>query len=99
MKPLVVIPKNLYNERFDVHIYCGGNLFCFIGFPHDSLLPFLFDVRFSTAYELAVIVHDGLKGMNEEGENRFYYITLYNDPYPMGSIRKLIMYILQGEKS
>ena len=32
-------------------------------------------------YELAVIVQDGLRRMYEEGENRFYYITMYNEDY------------------
>jgi pyruvate dehydrogenase E1 component len=34
------------------------------------------------AYELAVIVHDGLKRMVENGENVFYYITVMNESYP-----------------
>jgi pyruvate dehydrogenase E1 component len=34
-------------------------------------------------YELAVIVQDGLKRMYEEGEDVFYYITMYNEDYPM----------------
>jgi pyruvate dehydrogenase E1 component len=33
------------------------------------------------AYELAVIVHDGLKRMVENGENVFYYITVMNESY------------------
>ena len=35
------------------------------------------------AYELAVIVHDGLKRMYEDQENVFYYITVHNQNYPM----------------
>ncbi len=34
-------------------------------------------------YELAVIVQDGLRRMYEEGEDHFYYITMYNEDYPM----------------
>src|ERR1035438_6859977 len=34
-------------------------------------------------YEIAVIVHDGIRRMYEVGEDRFYYITLYNEDYPM----------------
>ncbi len=34
------------------------------------------------AYELAVILRDGLRRMYEEDEACFYYITLYNEPYP-----------------
>ncbi len=35
------------------------------------------------AYELAVIIQDGLKRMCEDREDIFYYITLYNENYPM----------------
>ncbi|HEY7776666.1 MAG TPA: pyruvate dehydrogenase (acetyl-transferring), homodimeric type, partial [Kineobactrum sp.] len=33
------------------------------------------------AYELAVIIHDGLRRMYVEGENKFYYITTMNENY------------------
>ena len=33
------------------------------------------------AYELAVIVQDGLRRMFQEGENKFYYITTMNENY------------------
>ena len=35
------------------------------------------------AYEIAVIVQDGIRRMYQEGEELFYYITLYNENYPM----------------
>ena len=35
------------------------------------------------AYELAIIIQDGLHRMYEAGEDLFYYITLYNENYPM----------------
>ena len=35
------------------------------------------------AYEIAVILQDGLKRMLEEQEDTFYYITLQNEPYRM----------------
>ncbi len=35
------------------------------------------------AYELAVIIRDGLKRMFTDREDIFYYITLYNENYPM----------------
>ncbi|MBI2323635.1 MAG: pyruvate dehydrogenase (acetyl-transferring), homodimeric type, partial [Chloroflexi bacterium] len=35
------------------------------------------------AYETAVIVEEGLRRMLEAGEDVFYYITLYNENYPM----------------
>ncbi len=34
------------------------------------------------AYELAVIIHDGLRRMLHQQENVFYYITLTNESYP-----------------
>lgn len=35
------------------------------------------------AYEIAVIVQDGLRRMYQEEESIFYYLTLYNESYPM----------------
>ncbi|MGD1146813.1 MAG: pyruvate dehydrogenase (acetyl-transferring), homodimeric type [Thermoanaerobaculaceae bacterium] len=35
------------------------------------------------AYELAVIIRDGLKAMVDEDRDVFYYLTLYNENYPM----------------
>jgi len=35
------------------------------------------------AYELAVVVRDGLRRMYEVGEDVFYYVTLYNQDYSM----------------
>jgi pyruvate dehydrogenase E1 component len=35
------------------------------------------------AYELAVIIQDGVRRMYEEQEDLFYYITLYNESYEM----------------
>lgn len=34
-------------------------------------------------YELSVILQDGIKRMYERGEDCFYYITMYNEDYPM----------------
>jgi pyruvate dehydrogenase E1 component len=34
-------------------------------------------------YEMAVILRDGLRRMYQEGEDVFYYITMYNEDYPM----------------
>ncbi len=34
-------------------------------------------------YEIAVIAQDGMRRMYQEGEDRFYYITLYNEDYAM----------------
>jgi pyruvate dehydrogenase E1 component len=35
------------------------------------------------AYEVATIVREGLKRMYVDGEDVFYYVTLYNQDYPM----------------
>ena len=40
------------------------------------------------AYELAVIVHDGLRRMYVENEHHIYYITLYNENYLMPEMPK-----------
>jgi len=34
-------------------------------------------------YELAVVVQDGIRRMYEKGDPVFYYITMYNEDYPM----------------
>jgi pyruvate dehydrogenase E1 component len=33
------------------------------------------------AYEIAVIIQDGIRRMYQEGEDRFYYLTIYNENY------------------
>jgi pyruvate dehydrogenase E1 component len=35
------------------------------------------------AYEIAVIIQDGIRRMYRDGENWFYYITVMNEPYAM----------------
>jgi pyruvate dehydrogenase E1 component len=35
------------------------------------------------AYELAIIIQNGMKRMYHDGENIFYYLTLYNENYSM----------------
>ena len=49
----------------------------------SSTIPTLrtYDPAFS--YELAVIIADGLRRMYVEGEETFYYLTLYNENYEM----------------
>jgi pyruvate dehydrogenase E1 component len=34
-------------------------------------------------YELATILQDGMRRMYQQGEDRFYYITMYNEDYAM----------------
>lgn len=48
-----------------------------------STVPTLLAYDPAFAYEVLVIVADGLKRMYEEGEEIFYYLTLYNDSYAM----------------
>jgi pyruvate dehydrogenase E1 component len=43
-----------------------------------------FDPAF--AYEIAVIISDGLRRMYAQGEDVFYYLTLYNENYQMPSM-------------
>ncbi len=38
------------------------------------------------AYEVAVIVEDGLRRMHKDGQDVIYYITLQNEAYPMPAI-------------
>src|SRR5205814_5008347 len=40
------------------------------------------------AYELAIIVQDGIRRMYEKCEPVFYYITVYNETYPMPPLPK-----------
>src|SRR5438445_11172437 len=40
------------------------------------------------AYEIAIIVQDGIRRMYQNQEDRFYYLTLYNANYAMPSMPK-----------
>jgi len=46
-----------------------------------ALIPNCVSYDPAFAYELAVIIHDGLRRMYVEQENRFYYITVMNENY------------------
>jgi pyruvate dehydrogenase E1 component len=57
------------------------------------------------AYELATVIRDGMRRMYVDGEDIFYYITLYNENYPMppmpegseeGILRGLYLYRAAG---
>ena len=50
---------------------------------HASTVPTLLAYDPAFAYELAVIVADGLRRMFAEGEEIFYYLSLYNENYAM----------------
>jgi len=48
-----------------------------------STIPTLRAYDPAFAYEIAVIVQDGLRRMFRDGEETFYYLTLCNENYPM----------------
>jgi pyruvate dehydrogenase E1 component len=48
-----------------------------------STVPTLYAYDPAFAYELAVIISDGMKRMFEDGEEIFYYLCLYNEDYRM----------------
>jgi pyruvate dehydrogenase E1 component len=48
-----------------------------------STIPNLLAYDPAFDYETAVIVHDGLKRMYEQGEEIFYFLALYNEDYHM----------------
>ena len=48
-----------------------------------STIPTLYTYDAAFGYEVATIVADGLRRMYGEGEEVFYYLTLYNEKYPM----------------
>ena len=48
-----------------------------------SVVPTCASYDCTYVYEIAVIVQDGIRRMFQEGEDRFYYITAYNEDYPM----------------
>jgi pyruvate dehydrogenase E1 component len=48
-----------------------------------STVPTLAAYDPAYAYELAIIVREGMRRMFEAGEDVMYYITLYNEKYPM----------------
>ena len=50
---------------------------------HASTIPTLMAYDPAFAYEIAVIIQDGLKRMYVDGEELFYYLTLYNENYAM----------------
>ena len=54
---------------------------------HSQLLattiPTLMTYDPAFAYEIAVIVQDGMRRMYQEGEDVFYYLSLYNENYAM----------------
>ena len=52
----------------------------------SSTIPTLLTYDPAFTYELAVIIADGMRRMFVEGEEIFYYLTLYNENFPMPSM-------------
>jgi pyruvate dehydrogenase E1 component len=50
---------------------------------HASTVPNCISYDAGFAYELAVIIQEGLRRMYEAGESVFYYLTAYNETYLM----------------
>ena len=50
---------------------------------HASTVPTLMAYDPAFAYELAVIIADGMKRMYRDGEDLFYYLSLYNENHTM----------------
>jgi pyruvate dehydrogenase E1 component len=48
-----------------------------------AAIPTLMTYDPAFAYEIAVIVQDGMRRMYQEGEDIFYYLSLYNENYAM----------------
>jgi pyruvate dehydrogenase E1 component len=53
-----------------------------------STVPNLLTYDPAFAYELALIIEDGIRRMYVAGDDVFYYLTLYNENYPMPPIPK-----------
>ena len=67
---------------------------------HASTLPNVLAYDPAFAYEMAAIVREGIRRMYQAGEDIFYYLTLYNENYPMpplqGDAGKVSEGILRG---
>src|SRR5204863_8261068 len=47
-----------------------------------SVVPNLRQYDPAFAYELAAVIRDGVERMYHDGQDVFYYVTLYNENYP-----------------
>ncbi len=48
-----------------------------------TAIPTLLAYDPAFGYEVAIIIQDGMRRMYQEGEEIFYYLSLYNENYPM----------------
>lgn len=55
-----------------------------LAYPYPNIKAY--DPAF--AYELAVIIREGIRRMYQEQESIFYYLTVMNEPYPQPSMPK-----------
>ena len=55
-----------------------------------STVPSMLSYDPAFGYELAVIVREGLRRMYVEQEDIFYYLTLYNENYPMPALSNTV---------
>jgi pyruvate dehydrogenase E1 component len=55
-----------------------------------STVPNLIAYDPAYAYELAVIIQDGLRRMYVENEDIFYYVSVYNEDYEMPSMQEVV---------
>jgi pyruvate dehydrogenase E1 component len=67
----------------------------------SSTVPTCISYDPAYAYELSVILQDGLRRMYQEGEDCFYYITMYNEDYAMPELpeagrKEIVEGILRG---
>lgn len=51
-----------------------------------STIPTCISYDPAFVYELAIILQDGMRRMYEAGEHCFYYVTMYNEDYPMPAL-------------
>tara|TARA_B000000557_G_scaffold63151_1_gene49617 strand:- start:615 stop:1544 length:930 start_codon:yes stop_codon:yes gene_type:complete len=54
----------------------------------SSTVPNCLSYDAAFAYEIGIIVKEGLRRMYENNEDIFYYLTLYNENYPMPALPK-----------
>ena len=54
----------------------------------SSVFPTCITYDPAFAYEMAVIIQDGIRRMYQDGEDCFYYITMYNEDYAMPEMPK-----------
>ncbi len=55
---------------------------------HASTVPNCLSYDCAFAYELALVIREGIRRMYEQGESVFYYLTVYNETYPQPPMPK-----------